>query len=56
MWEIETTCRLDDWYFSLGEVDRENVLAAILVLREKGPMLSRPHADSVYGSVLKGGI
>jgi len=51
MWEIETTCLFDDWYFSLGEVDRENVLAAILVLREKGPMLSRPHADSVYGSV-----
>lgn len=35
MWEIETTCRFDDWYFSLGEVDRENVLAAILVLERK---------------------
>lgn len=50
MWEIETTYQFDNWYRSLGDADRENVLAAILVLREKGPMLSRPHADSVYGS------
>ncbi|MBU72865.1 type II toxin-antitoxin system RelE/ParE family toxin [Spongiibacter sp.] len=50
MWDIKTTRRFDDWYYSLGDADRENVLAAILVLRDKGPMLSRPHADSVYGS------
>jgi len=50
MWNIKTTRRFDDWYHSLGDADRENVLAAILVLKEKGPMLSRPHADSVYGS------
>lgn len=34
----------------LDDTDRENVLAAILVLQEKGPMLSRPYGDSVYGS------
>ncbi|MBK1872213.1 type II toxin-antitoxin system RelE/ParE family toxin [Marinobacter sp. 1-3A] len=51
MWEIKTTKRFDEWYYSLGDADRENVLAAILVLRELGPMLSRPYADSVYGSV-----
>jgi len=50
MWTIETTTRFDDWYRSLNDGDREDVLAAILVLKEKGPMLSRPHADSVYGS------
>ncbi|WP_447529378.1 type II toxin-antitoxin system RelE/ParE family toxin [Vreelandella sp. TE19] len=36
--------------FSLEEADRENVLASLLLLRERGPMLSRPHADTVNGS------
>lgn len=51
MWDIRTTDRFDEWYCSLDDVDRENVLAAILVLQGKGPMLSRPYADSVYGSM-----
>jgi len=50
MWEVKTTDTFDEWYKTLDSTDRENVLAAILVLREKGPMLSRPYADSVYGS------
>lgn len=50
MWEVEQTETFEDWYFSLGEGDRKEVLAAILLLEEKGPMLSRPHADSVRDS------
>lgn len=50
MWEIEQTETFEDWYFSLEEGDRAEVLAAIFLLQEKGPMLSRPHADSVNGS------
>lgn len=50
MWEIKTTNGFDEWYKVLNDADRENVLAAILVLKGKGPMLSRPYADSVYGS------
>ena len=50
MWEIQTTNRFDEWYKTLNDADRENVLAAILVLKGKGPLLSRPYADSVYGS------
>ncbi len=50
MWSIEQTETFEEWYFSLPEADRENVLTSILLLRERGPMLSRPYADKVYGS------
>lgn len=50
MWAIEQTETFEEWYFSLDEIDRDNVLAAILMLRDRGPMLSRPHADTVNGS------
>ncbi|MBL4656970.1 MAG: type II toxin-antitoxin system RelE/ParE family toxin [Flavobacteriales bacterium] len=50
MWVIETTDTFDEWFDSLDDTDRTNVLASLLVLREKGPMLSRPYADAVNGS------
>ena len=50
MWVIETTDTFDNWYDTLDDTDRTNVLAALLVLRDRGPMLSRPHADTVNGS------
>ena len=50
MWQIEQTSTFEEWYFSLDDTDRENVLAALLMLRERGPMLPRPHADTVNGS------
>lgn len=50
MWSIEQTDTFEAWFFSLEEIERENVLASVLLLRERGPMLSRPHADTVNGS------
>lgn len=50
MWSIETTDTFDAWFDALDDVDRANVLASMIVLREKGPMLSRPYADTVKGS------
>lgn len=50
MWRIETTDTFDCWFDALNDTDRANVLAAMIVLRERGPMLSRPYADTVYGS------
>jgi hypothetical protein len=50
MWVIETTDTFDKWYNSLGDTDRASVLASLLVLRERGPMLSRPYADTVKSS------
>lgn len=50
MWEIRTTDIFDAWFDGLDAVDRENVIAAMMVLRELGPTLPRPYADSVKGS------
>ncbi len=50
MWAIETTDTFDEWFDTLDDADRENVLASLIVLKERGPMLSRPYADTVKGS------
>lgn len=50
VWTINTTDRFDRWFTSLDDTDRASVLAAMLVLREKGPGLSRPYADTLKGS------
>ncbi|EIT7186511.1 diaminopimelate decarboxylase [Serratia sp. SRS-8-S-2018] len=50
MWEIKTTDAFDHWLRSLSDADRACVLAALMVLREKGPGLPRPYADTVKGS------
>lgn len=50
MWTIKTTDTFDNWFASLNDTVRVSVLAALLVLREKGPGLSRPYADTVRGS------
>jgi len=50
MWKIETTDIFDEWFDALDDIDRTNMLASMIVLQERGPLLSRPHADTVKGS------
>ncbi len=50
MWKIETTDIFDEWFNTLDDIDRTNMLASMIVLQERGPMLSRPYADTVKGS------
>lgn len=50
MWGINTTDTFDAWYENLDDMDRANVLASMIVLQSQGPMLGRPHADTVNGS------
>ena len=50
MWTIETTNTFDEWFDILDDIDRTNVLSSMIVLQERGPMLSRPYADTVKGS------
>ena len=50
MWSIATTDRFDDWLSTQNDTDRACILAAIMVLEEKGPGLARPYADTVHGS------
>ncbi|CAH6680697.1 Putative toxin HigB2 [Klebsiella oxytoca] len=47
---IKTTDTFERWFTSFNDTDRARVLAALLVLREKGPGLSRPYADTLRGS------
>ncbi len=50
MWAIETTDTFDAWFDALDDTDRANMLASIIALRERSPMLPRPYADTVNGS------
>ncbi|UAN49604.1 type II toxin-antitoxin system RelE/ParE family toxin [Serratia sp. JSRIV002] len=50
MWKIKTTDTFDEWFSRLDDTDRASVLASLIVLREKGPQLPRPYADTVKGS------
>ena len=50
MWKIETTDIFDEWFDTLDDIDRTNMLASMILLQERGPMLSRPYADTVNGS------
>ncbi len=50
MWEVITTDKFDEWFDSLSDVDRANVIAGMLLLEEIGPNLSRPYADTIEGS------
>ena len=46
MWAIQTTDVFDAWFDALDDADRTNVLAALMVLRDRGPRLSRPKVIS----------
>ncbi len=53
MWKIKTTDTFDSWFSAQNDTDRSCVLAALLVLRIKGPALPRPYADTIKGSRFK---
>jgi hypothetical protein len=50
MWEVEYTDRFDEWWQTLAEDEQESLRATIKLLRQLGPLLSRPHADTVKRS------
>lgn len=49
-WQVKTTDMFDEWFDLLSDEDRAAMLAAMLVLQQKGPLLSRPYADTIKGS------
>jgi hypothetical protein len=52
MWELRWTEEFGQWIVS-QEVDaaaREDIRAGLLILRELGPALGRPHVDTLQGS------
>jgi hypothetical protein len=49
-WEVEFTDEFDEWWSSLNEAEQEDIEASVMLLRELGPTLGRPHADLVTTS------
>ena len=50
MWEVEYTDEFEAWWNSLDEFEQRSVDASVVLLREEGPQLGRPYADTVKGS------
>ena len=50
-WKVHTTNRFDRWFDALPDSVRASVIAGMLVLEREGPLLGRPYADTVKGSV-----
>src|SRR6266404_3354207 len=49
-WEVEYTDEFGAWWDLLDEDEQESVAASVELLRQLGPGLSRPHADSLKQS------
>lgn len=49
-WNVDFTPQAEAWLKGLPRADRERVARGIALLREHGPTLGRPNADSVKGS------
>ena len=49
MWEVDVTL-IADWLRSLDQTSYEQVIAALEVLRDRGPSLGRPLVDTITAS------
>lgn len=49
-WEIEFTDEFEAWWEGLSEAEQESVRAKVILLREFGPGLRRPHSGHIRGS------
>ena len=53
MWEIIQTQEFLEWYNDLDVSAQEGIYEKMFILREIGPKLGRPYADTVKGSNYK---
>jgi len=49
-WEIETSDEFLSWYLDLTENEMESVNFSVDLLEQAGPVLGRPHVDTLKGS------
>jgi hypothetical protein len=49
-WEVEFTDEFEAWWGSLSADEQEVISAKVELLEERGPALSRPHADVIASS------
>lgn len=52
MWTVLFEREFEDWFAGLSEAEQDSVLAMVGLLKEFGPGLSRPYADTLHGSHL----
>lgn len=50
MWEVEYTDEFGDWWDQLDPDEQESIAASVELLRQLGPHLPRPHADTLKRS------
>ncbi|MCW7546931.1 type II toxin-antitoxin system RelE/ParE family toxin [Photorhabdus sp. APURE] len=50
MWEVIATEVFDAWYNEQNEELQDDILAALEILREYGPQLGRPYANTLHSS------
>jgi len=50
MWEVEYTDEFGAWWDQLDADEQESIAASVELLRQLGPNLPRPHADTLKGS------
>jgi hypothetical protein len=50
MWEVEYTDEFERWWNSLDAYEQRSVDASVELLRDSGPLLGRPYADTIKGS------
>lgn len=50
MWGVEYTSEFEVWWSSLDADEQDSVAVSVNLLRDFGPQLSRPHADTLTGS------
>lgn len=50
MWEIEYTDEFGKWWDRLDAEEQVSLAASVELLRQLGPNLPRPHADTLNGS------
>ena len=53
MWTVLFEQPFETWFLELSADEKIDILASIKVLEEYGPLLSRPHVDTLKGSKLK---
>ena len=49
-WKISVTPEYRSWLDSLDEKEQDSLAESTRMLRQHGPQLSRPHADTLWGS------
>src|SRR5580704_17758661 len=49
-WEVEYSNEFEEWWNALSDASQDSVDRYVRLLEERGPLLGRPHVDTIRGS------